>query len=53
MTPGALFFLVMSWGFVLGLLIWAYYRILTAPKPLDPDGIGPAEPTKRPAGGKR
>lgn len=54
MTAGALFFLVVSWTFVLGLVIWSFWRILTAPKPLDPDGIGPASPTpKRPAKGKR
>jgi hypothetical protein len=28
MTAGALTFMILSWGFVLGLTIWAFARIL-------------------------
>lgn len=39
-------FLVLSWGFVLGLVSWAYYRLLSdqGRKHFDPDGVGPATP---------
>jgi hypothetical protein len=43
-TTPALIFMVLSWTFVLGLLSWSYYRILTHKKHFDPDGIGPAAP---------
>lgn len=29
MTPLAVLFLVLSWGFVLGLTFWAFRRVLT------------------------
>ena len=44
MSPGALLFMLASWTFVLGLTFWSFWRILRTPKPLDPDGIGPAVP---------
>lgn len=28
MTPGAAVFMVLSWGFVLGLTVWSFGRIL-------------------------
>ena len=44
MTTGALIFMILSWTFVLGLVSWAFHRILTHKKHFDPDGIGPAKP---------
>lgn len=44
MTTGALIFLLLSWGFVLGLMFWSFRRILSGKKHFDPDGIGPASP---------
>ena len=37
-------FLVLSWGFVLSLVSWAYWRLLSdqGQKHFDPDGVGPA-----------
>ncbi|MBK6487579.1 MAG: hypothetical protein IPF98_12025 [Gemmatimonadetes bacterium] len=39
-------FLVLSWGFVLSLVSWAYWRLLSdqGQKHFDPDGVGPAAP---------
>ena len=39
-------FLVLSWSFVLGLVSWAYWRLLSdqGQKHFDPDGVGPASP---------
>jgi hypothetical protein len=44
MTTRALIFLLLSWGFVLGLMYWSFARILRGKKHFDPDGIGPASP---------
>lgn len=44
MSIGALIFMALSWGFVLSLLGWSFNRILSRPRHLDPDGIGPALP---------
>ena len=44
MTTAAVFFLVLSWIFVLGLMGWSFKRILGHQKHHDPDGIGPAQP---------
>lgn len=39
-------FLVISWTFVLGLVIWSFKRLLSdqGKKHFDPDGVGPASP---------
>lgn len=44
MTTGAIVFMVLSWGFVLGLTSWSFVRILRHSRHFDPDGIGPAVP---------
>lgn len=44
MTTKALIFLVLSWGFVLGLMYWSFARILRGQKHFDPDGTGPGSP---------
>lgn len=44
MSTGALIFMLGSWAFVLGLMSWSFYRLLTLKKHHDPDGIGPAAP---------
>lgn len=44
MTTGALFFMLASWVFVLGLTFWSFSKILRHQKHFDPDGIGPASP---------
>lgn len=44
MTIGAIVFMLLSWAGVLGLVGWAYYRILTHREHFDPDGTGPASP---------
>ena len=44
MTTGAIIFMLISWTFVIGLVSWAFYRILTHKQHFDPDGIGPAAP---------
>ena len=44
MTTGAIIFMALSWGLVLGLTIWSFARILSGKKHFDPDGIGPASP---------
>lgn len=44
MSTGAIIFMAISWTFVLGLMGWSYYRILTHQGHHDPDGIGPAQP---------
>lgn len=31
MTPGALLFMILAWGFVLGLTAWSFRRLLKAP----------------------
>lgn len=48
MTTGAIIFMALSWAFVLGLATWSYKRILSHPKHLDPDGVGPALPPEPP-----
>lgn len=49
MTARAVLFLLLSWTLVLGMLGWAYARILRGKQHFDPDGIGPAVP---PEGGR-
>ena len=44
MSTGALIFMALSWGFVLGLMTWSFRRILKNPAHFDPDGLGPAAP---------
>jgi hypothetical protein len=44
MTTSALFFMLASWAFVLGLMFWSFARILGHQRHHDPDGIGPAQP---------
>ena len=44
MTGAAIVFMLLSWGFVLGLTTWAFSRILRHRNHHDPDGIGPAAP---------
>ena len=44
MSGGAIVFLLLSWSFVLGLMIWSFARILGNKRHFDPDGIGPAQP---------
>lgn len=44
MTAGAIVFMALSWAFVLGLMIWAFAKILRHQEHHDPDGIGPASP---------
>ena len=44
MTTAALFFLIGSWAFVLGLMFFCFARILKHQWHFDPDGIGPAQP---------
>lgn len=44
MTTGALIFWLLSWTFVLGLMFWAFAKILRHQKHFDPDGIGPEVP---------
>ena len=46
MSTGALIFMLLSWAFVLGLVTWSFYRILTHKQHFDPDGIGPAAPAE-------
>jgi hypothetical protein len=36
----------LSWSFVLGLVTWAFHRILTHRPHFDPDGTGPASPIR-------
>lgn len=47
MDTGALVFMAVSWTFVLGLMAWAFTRILRNPQHFDPDGIGPEKPPTR------
>jgi hypothetical protein len=44
MTTGAIIFMALSWGFVLGITFWSFGRLLTLKKHHDPDSIGPAAP---------
>ena len=44
MSTGAMIFMALSWGFVLGLMAWSFRRILRKPTHFDPDGLGPAAP---------
>jgi hypothetical protein len=53
MSGGAIAFMAISWGFVLSLVSWSYYRLLTNKKHHDPDGIGPASPPEPPSTKKR
>ena len=46
MTAGALVFMIVSWTFVLGLMIWSFSKILRNQRHFDPDGIGPASPSE-------
>ena len=48
MTTAAIFFMIASWAFVLGLTFWSFWRILQHQKHHDPDGIGPAQPPEPP-----
>ena len=48
MTTGAIIFMAMSWILVLGLMTWAYSKILRHRGHHDPDGIGPGEPPEPP-----
>jgi len=48
MTTAALLFMLASWAFVLGLMIWCFRRILGHQRHFDPDGIGPAQPPEPP-----
>lgn len=49
MSTGAMVFMALSWIFVLGLMAWAYSKILTTKQHFDPDGIGPEAPPVPPA----
>jgi hypothetical protein len=42
MTSGGWIFMLVSVGFVVGLVIYCYYRVLTAPKEIvePPDALG-------------
>jgi hypothetical protein len=44
MSTGAIIFMVLSWGFVLGLTFWSFSRILRRKAHHDPDSLGPAAP---------
>lgn len=46
MSTGAIFFWILSWAFVIGLMTWSFSRILgkNGRQHHDPDGIGPAVP---------
>lgn len=44
MTAGAIVFWLLSWGFVLSLTGFCFYRLLTHRKHHDPDGTGPRTP---------
>lgn len=44
MTTGAIVFMALSWGGVLGLTFWSFSRLMRDTKHFDPDGIGPASP---------
>ncbi|MFA6168648.1 MAG: hypothetical protein WC700_18645 [Gemmatimonadaceae bacterium] len=44
MSPVAIVFWLTSWGCVLGLAGWCFFRILRHKKHHDPDGTGPAAP---------
>lgn len=41
MTPGAVIFMLVSWGLVLGLTAWAFGRILTHTPPARSTGKRP------------
>jgi hypothetical protein len=47
MSTGSLIFMLVSWAFVLGLMSWAFSRVLSKQKHHDPDSIGPAAPPER------
>lgn len=51
MSTGAIIFMALSWAFVLGLMAWAFHRLLNLKAHHDPDGIGPASPPVPPAAG--
>lgn len=44
MSGGALLFWLVSWGFVLGLAGFCFFRLLTHRGHHDPDGSGPELP---------
>ena len=44
MSIGAWIFLLASWSFVIGLMVWSFARILRLQRHFDPDGIGPEVP---------
>ncbi len=48
MTGAAVVFMVLSWAFVLGLMLWSFAKILRHRAHHDPDGIGPAAPPEPP-----
>ena len=52
MSTGAIIFMTLSWAFVLGLMAWAFYRLLNLKEHHDPDGIGPESPPRPAAKGK-
>ena len=47
MNSGAAIFMALAWTFVLGLMSWAFSKILRTQDHFDPDGIGPASPPVR------
>ena len=47
METGAMFFWILSWGFVLGLTAWSFGKILRGKRHFDPDGTGPGHPPVR------
>jgi hypothetical protein len=44
MSTGAIIFMALSWGFVLGITFWSFARILRQKAHHDPDSLGPAAP---------
>jgi hypothetical protein len=44
MSTGAFLFMLASWTFVLGLMVWSFSKILKKQGHHDPDSIGPAAP---------
>jgi hypothetical protein len=47
MSTQAIFFMAVSWLFVLSLTIWSFKRVLSSQQHFDPDGIGPASPPEQ------
>lgn len=44
MTMGAIIFMALSWGFVLGVAGWSFSRMFRQKAHHDPDSLGPAAP---------